>query len=175
MALTREQKQKIITELQDLLTEQKGLVFVDFSGLKAKEVLNLRKGLKKQNCLLKVSKKTLLKIAFENSKIPLRQKIDEVPAQLGIVFGFGDEIIPAKISYEFSQKNENLKILAGIVRDQEYKYLTREEIIELAKLSSREELLAKFTGTISSPIFNFVNVLKGNIKGLIYVLAKAKT
>jgi len=177
MPLTREQKQKIITELQDLLAEQKGIVFIDFSGLKAKEILSLRRGLKKQNCLLKVSKKTLLKIAFKNSKIPLWQKIDEAPGQLGIVFGFGDEIIVTKIIYEFSQKNENLKILAGIIRDRdkEYKYLSREEIIELAKLHSREELLAKLAGTISSPIFNFINVLRGNIKGLLYVLAKAKT
>jgi len=175
MPLTREQKQRIITELQDLLAKQKGIVFVDFLGLKAKEILNLRRELKKQNCLLKVSKKTLLKIAFKNSKIPFWQKIDEVPAQLGVVFGFGNEIMPAKISYEFSRKNENLKILGGVVKNEEYKYLTQEEIIELAKLPSREELLARFTGTILSPISNFISVLKGNIKGLLYVLAKAKT
>ncbi len=182
MALTREQKQKIITKLQDLLAEQKGIVFIDFSGVKAKEILNLRRGLKKQNCLLKVSKKTLLKIAFKNSKIPLWQKIDEAPGQLGIVFGFGDEITPTKITYEFSKKNENLKILAGIIKTQNsklktqnYKFLTAQEIIILAQLLSREELLAKFAGTISSPIFNFVNVLKGNIKGLIYIIKQAKT
>ena len=174
MALTCEQKQKIITELQDLLAKQKGMVFIDFSGVKAKEVLNLRKKLKKENCLLKVSKKTLLRLAFKNSKIPLWQRIDEVPGQLGVVFGFEDELTPAKVTYEFSKENENLKILAGVIRNEGYEYLTQEGIITLAKLPSREELLAKFVGTVSSPIFNFVNVLKGNIKGLIFTLSAIK-
>jgi len=175
MPLTRVQKQEIITELEDLLLKQKEMVFVDFSGLKAKKILELRKRLKKQNCLLKVPKKTLLKVAFNNVKIPFTETIGEIPGQLAVVFGFEDEIIPAKITYEFSKESEDLKILTGIIKDKNYRCLTKEEIIELAKLSSKEELLAKFIGSISSPVSNFVNILKGNIKGLLYVLTQIKT
>jgi len=66
----------------------------------------------------------------------------------------------------------NLKILGGFL---ENKFVEAEKIIELAKLPTREELLARLVGSISAPISNFINVLEANIKGLIYVLTKAKT
>jgi len=66
----------------------------------------------------------------------------------------------------------NLKILGGIFKNE---FVEAEKIIELAKLPTREELLARLVGSISAPISNFINVLEANIKGLIYVLTKAKT
>jgi large subunit ribosomal protein L10 len=48
--------------------------------------------------------------------------------------------------------------------------LSKEEIIALSKLPSKEELLAKFVGTINAPVSGFVNVLAGNLRGLVNVL-----
>jgi len=44
----------------------------------------------------------------------------------------------------------------------------------LAKIASREELLARLIGSIQAPISGFNNVLHGNIKGLINVLSSIK-
>jgi large subunit ribosomal protein L10 len=41
----------------------------------------------------------------------------------------------------------------------------------LAQLPGRQELLAKMVGSLSSPISGFVNVLQGNIKGLVLALS----
>lgn len=170
MALTREQKQKIIQEVKDKIARQKAMVFVSIENLKAKDLFGLREKLKKADCLLVVAKKTLLNIAFKEKKIDFdKEKIKGQPA---LVFGFGDEISPAKIAYQFSRKNENLKISGGFF---ENKFIEAEEVIELAKIPSREALLARIVGSISAPIANFANVLQGNIKGLITVLSKLKT
>ena len=169
MPLTREQKEKIVKKLKENIANQKAIVFVSVKGLKASELFDLRKQLKESNCLLSVAKKTLLKIAFKENKIELNEK--ELEGQVALIFGFEDEIAPAKTVYKFSLKNENLKILGGFLENQ---FRNMEEIIILAKIPSKQELLAKFIGSIKAPISGFANALQGNIKGLVYVLSNIK-
>ena len=171
MALTKIQKKKIIEDLKEKLSKQKSVVFVDFSGLNSKEIFDLRNKLKKADGLLKVAKKTLLEIAFKKSKIPIWEKIKEIPGQLALILGFKEGYEFSKIAYEFSQENKNLKILGGFFEND---LKDAEEVITLAKLPSREELLANLVGSIAAPISNFNNILKANIKGLIYIIKQIK-
>lgn len=170
MALTKEQKKKILANLKEKIVKQKVMIFADFTGLKVKDFSNLRKKLKKEGNEIKVAKKTLLSLVLKQGgfEIPLKKLKGEIAA----VFGYRDEISPAKTVYQFGLTNTNLKILGGIF---EKNFIQAERIIELAQLPTKEELLARLVGSISAPISNFVNVLEANIKGLIYVLAKAKT
>ena len=169
MALTKIQKQKILESLKEKIAKQKAMLFVDFTGLKVKDISNLRKRLKAANNDLKVAKKTLTQIAFKESR--LEMEVKKLKGEIALVFGFEDEISPAKIVWQFSQENPNLKILGGIL---ENKFVEAEKIIELAKLPTREESLARLVGTISAPISNFVNVLEANIKGLLFALSAIK-
>jgi len=171
MAQTKAQKQKILDQLKEKIARQKAMIFVDFTGLKVKDLSNLRKKLKGiTGDEIKVAKKTLLGLALKSAKLEL--EIKKIPGEIAVVFGYQDEISPAKIIWQFSQENPNLKILGGVI---ENKFREAEQIITLAQLPTKEELLAKLVGSIFAPVSNFVNVLRGNIKGLIYVLAKAKT
>lgn len=170
MPQTKEQKKKIIEDLKDKIDKTKSIVFLAIDGLKAKEVFDLRKKLKKSDCLMVVSKKTLMDLAFKGKKIDFNKK--QLKGQVALAFGFSDEMASAKITYQFSLLSGKLKILGGIL---ENKLFSGEEIIALAKLPSKNELYAKVVGTIKAPITNFVNVLQGNIKGLVYVLTKIKT
>ncbi len=170
MALNKIQKQKIIEDLKEKIARQKIMIFVGFTGLKVKDLSNLRKKLKMENNELKVAKKTLMDIALRQMKSKFEPR--KITGEIALIFGYSDIISPAKTAWQFCQEHPNLKILAGIL---ENNFVSAEKIIELAKLPSREELLAKLVGTISAPISNFVNVLEWNIKGLINVLAKAKT
>ena len=170
MPLTKEQKQKIVDDLKEKIERQKAMIFVDFTGLKVKDLSNLRKKLRTADNELKVVKKTLLSSALKERDIKI--DIEKLEGEIAIVFGFKDALSPAKIIYQFSQENLNLKILGGFF---EKKFQEAEEIITLAQLPTREELLAKLAGTIFAPVSNLVNVLQGNIKGLIYILTKVKT
>lgn len=169
MALTKEQKQKIVGGLKEKIDRQKSMVFVTIEGLAAKELFDLRERLKKADCNLSVIKKTLMDIVFKEKKI----KVDEekLEGQLALIFGFGDEILPAKIAYQFSLGNENLKILGGYF---ENKFREAEKMIVLGKIPSKQELLSSLVGSIAEPCRGFVSVLQGNIKGLIYILKQAK-
>jgi len=169
MPLTKEQKKKIIEDLKEKIDKQKSMVFVAIANLKTKDIIDLRKRLKEKDCLLFVAKKTLLKIASQKKNLLI--DIKKLEGEIALIFGFKDEISAAKISYQFSLENKNLKILGGIFEDE---FIDVEKVIALAKIPSKQELLARLVGTISSPISGFVNVLQGNIKGLIFVLNTIK-
>jgi len=169
MALTKIQKQKILDELKDKIARQKAMVFVGIEKVKVKDLSALRKKLKLQENELKVAKKTLLKLALKENKIDFDLK--ELPGEVALVFGYKDEILPAKTAYEASKENENLKILAGFI---ENKFYPAEEIIALAQIPSREELFARVAGGISAPLSGFVNVLQGKIRSLVYIFSQIK-
>ena len=169
MALNKSQKKKIIDDLKEKIEKQKIIFFVDLKGLKVKDLSNLKKRLKKVDSQIKVSKKTLLRIALKEKRIELdTQKLE---GEIASVFGFKDEILPAKTAYQFSLENKNLRILGGYF---EGKFREAEEMITFAQLPTKDELLGRLVGSISAPISNFVYVLNANIKGLIYALSAIK-
>src|SRR3989344_761123 len=123
MALLKEQKQK---DLKENIAKQKSVVFVDFTKVNSGDLFSLRNKLKEAGCVLKVGKKTLIRIAFGQSNISFWSKIkSSIPGQLALVFGIDDELTPAKISNQFSKTNENFKILGGIF---ENRFIEREKV-----------------------------------------------
>ncbi|MCD6550369.1 50S ribosomal protein L10 [bacterium] len=168
MPLTRKQKEQILEDLKEKMNRQKTMIFVDFAGLKTKDLQDLRKKLKENNSLFKVSKKTLFKKALESYQKSWVEFVDDLKGELGVVFGFGDELSPVKIVYQFSEQNENLKILGGVF---ENAFIGKKQISELAKIPGRQELLSRLVGSIKAPLSNFVGVLENNIKGLLYILS----
>ncbi len=163
--LTKQQKEQIIKDLADKIKRQKVLIFADFRGLKVKEAQDLRRKLKEVDGEYKVAKKTLIKIALEKAKKEI--DVSQFDASLSLIFGYSDLISPVKTLVKFAKEHGRLKILGGLMED---KFLTLNEIKELAAIPSREELLAKLVRSLSSPIYGFVNVLEGNIRNLLLIL-----
>jgi large subunit ribosomal protein L10 len=170
MPLKKFQKKKIIDDLKEKIEKQKILFFVDLKGLKVKDLSNLKKRLKKVDSQIKVSKKTLLKLALKERGIDLNVK--KMEGEIASVFGFKDEILPAKTAYQFSLENKNIKILGGYF---EGKFREAEEMITFAQLQTRDELLGRLVGSISAPVSDFIYVINANIKGLLQVLTQIKT
>ncbi len=157
MPLNKAQKTKQIESIKEKVSKQKSVIFVDFAKVPSKNLFDLRKSLKEQGCNLKIAKKTLARIAFGRSNISFWNKIKaSIPGQLALVFGFEDEIAPARISNQFGKTNENFKILGGIF---ENRFIAKERVIELAEIPPRNDLLGRLVGSIYSPVSSFVRVL----------------
>lgn len=169
MPISKTKKVEVVKGLADKLERQKMMVFADFSGLKVKSLCELKKKLKENNAEFKVAKKTLIGIAFKEKKIEMDVK--SLNGEVALIMGYGDQVVPAKTVYEFSKTNPSIKILGGYMENQP---LSLEQVLTLAKLPSRNELLAKLVGSLSSPSRNFVGVLQGNIRGFVSVLSQIK-
>jgi len=82
-----------------------------------------------------------------------------------------DVVSPAKVLVEFSKKNEELEIKAGYLNGS---VIDVDKVNSLAEIPPREELLAKVLAGMQAPISGLVNVLQGNIRGLVQVLNQIK-
>lgn len=165
MKQTKQQKAELIKELAEKLKVSKAVVFSDYKGLEVKDMTVLRKELRTAGVELKVLKKTLINIALKDAGIEMDAK--KLEGQIAIAVSSGDEVAAAKIIAKMAKVNENLKIVGGILGTNE---LSADEVKALAKLPSKEELLAKLVGTLNAPVSGFVNVLAGNLRGLVNVL-----
>lgn len=170
MAKTRQQKEDFIKNFNEKLQQAKSIVFVHFDGLKVKEIEELRKLFRAEKIDYVVAKKTLLKKAFEKAGI---ENYDPATfeKEVGVAFGIEDEVAPARIIQQFSKNHEALQAFGGVL---ENSFVGQEKVIELSRLPSKEELLAKVVGTINAPVSGFVNVLAGNLRKLVYVLSAVK-
>ncbi len=170
MALTKEQKQKKIEELQEKMKKQKSTLFITFDGLKNKEILSLRKSLRENSAELLVAKKTLTKLAFSKNNLDLKESPPE--GRLGLVFNYGDSFEAMRAVHDFSSKYKKLTITGGLLDNS---YINKEKAISLALLPSEEVLHTKLVLTLNAPVSNFLGVCKGNIRDLISVLSKIKS
>ena len=167
MPKTKVQKGEILRDLVEKISKSKSIVFTKFSGLEVKENEELRKELRKEGGEYYVAKKTLLNIALKENKIE-DVDINGLDGQVSTVFGYEDEVTPAKIVDKFKKgREEKIVFLGGVL---ENKFIGAESVQSLASLPSKQELYAKLVGTMNAPISGFVNVLAGNLRGLVTVL-----
>jgi large subunit ribosomal protein L10 len=169
MPLTKEQKQNIVSDLEQKIEKQKSIVFMDFTGIKVKTLAKFREVLKEQGSELKVAKKSLMEIALKNKKVELGTK--QLEGEVAMVFGYDDEITPSKLVYQFSKENGQAKILGGFL---ENKFYQMADVIRLAQLPNKEQLLGMLVGTLNAPATNFVGVLSGNMRKLVTVLSNIR-
>jgi large subunit ribosomal protein L10 len=133
--------------------------------LKVKDINDLRKKCRETEVDYLVVKKTLLKKTLSASGLD-GQLVDNFQGGIAAAFGT-DEVTPAKTLNDFSKDHPALVCLGGFL---EKKYFNQEQVLALAKLPSKQELLAQMVGSIKAPIAGFVNVLSGNLRGLVRVL-----
>jgi len=167
MPKTRVQKKVILDGISEKLGKSKSVIFAKFSKLGTKENEDLRRRLKAEGGEYYVAKKTLFNLAFKEKN----QEVDfkSMDGQMAAIFGYEDEVAPAKIVDTFRKELETEKIffLGGIL---ENKFISAEMVDSLAKLPSKRELYGRLVGSLNSPVSGFVNVLAGNLKGLVYAL-----
>jgi len=169
MPKSREQKNDTLKKLKTVFEQAKAVVFANFKGMKVSEITKVRRESKKSQSEFIVAKKTLFRKALSESGL---EGIDvkAMDGQVSIIASQGDEIAPAKIAAKYA-KGENFSILGGIM---EKKFIDSEQIKALSALPNREGLLAQLVGTMNAPISGLVNVLAGNIRGLVTVLNALK-
>lgn len=137
------QKEAAIKELAEQFKTDKLILLVDYRGINVEQVTKLRSDLRNANASYKVIKNNIVKRALNlNGENGLDSLLEGPTA---VVTSKEDYLEASKIIYKFSKDNDFYKIKGGII---DGKVMTAEEIIILAKLPSRQELLAKLAGAL---------------------------
>ena len=137
------QKEEEVNKLAEKLKDAKVILLTDYRGINVADVTKLRAELRAVKGEYKVIKNNIIKRALDaNGESGLDDLLEGPTA---IVIGTEDYLEPSKVIYNFSKNNEFYKIKGGII---DGKVMTAEEIITLAKLPSRQELMAKLAGAL---------------------------
>lgn len=157
MSKNLELKKQVVADITDKLQNCQSMVIVKYSGLTVEQVTKLRaqcRAAKVDYCVLK---NTLVRRALADLNIEGLDDVLEGPN--AFVFGMEDAVAPAKILSDFIEKEKTkaLELRAGLL---EGKAIDLKTIDSLAKLPSREVLLAKILGSMTAAIGNFVRVIE---------------
>jgi large subunit ribosomal protein L10 len=154
MAITRQKKESIVSELSASIKGASSLVFVHMKGVSVKDVEGLRKTLRDQSSGMRVVKKTLLRRALKDAGYA-----GEIPALDGevAVAWSTDPLVPAREVFSFRKGREQGVVLLGGVY--ESKFIDATGAIALASIPPIPVLRGMFVNVINSPIQRFAIAL----------------
>ncbi|MBR4020162.1 MAG: 50S ribosomal protein L10 [Firmicutes bacterium] len=150
----KQQKQVIIDEIKAKLENAQAAVVIDYMGITVEQADAMRKTLREANVDYTVYKNTLIKRAIEGTEFaPLAEVLDG-PSALAI--STEDATAPARVLNGIIKDFKKMEFKAGVV---EGTYYDKTGIEAVAEIPSRDELIAKFMGSIQSPVSKFVRTL----------------
>ena len=171
--LDRIQKKAQVKELNSIFSKMTAGVLIDYRGIEANQIVELRKKLNDSSSTMKVIKNSLARLASNDT--PFAELAVQFTKTRAIVFSDGDPVEQAKVLSEQAANIENLKILAGIlVDDGKTSILDPSQVEALSKLPSREELIVKFLFLIQAPATQFVQTLNAVPSKFVRTLAAVR-
>ena len=150
-----EQKQQIVADLADKLKNSTAGVLVNYQGITVEDDTKMRKALREAGVKYMVSKNTLTGRACDEVGLgDMKQYLNGMTA---IAISATDAVAPAKVLKKYADKVESFKILAGYL---DGAVIDDKTVIELADIPNKETLIAKFLGSIQSPVYGLARALQ---------------
>jgi len=162
-----ERKIQEVTQLADKLQHAQGLVFTQFVGLSANEMVELRRELRQNDLEYRVVKNRLAKIAAKEAGVEIDPFLQ---GPTGICFGYDDPAVPFKLTNQLAKKFGKYKLVGGFF---EGKPVEADEISALANLPSREQALTRLAAAFQAPVQKLASALAGPGRNLAVVLREA--
>lgn len=149
-----ESKQQVVAAMTEKVKNSAAGVIVDYTGITVADDTALRKELREAGVEYKVIKNTLLKRIFEESGYTFDGIYGGMTA---LAVSATDPLAAEKIVAKYAEKVETFNIKAGYM---DGKVLSVDEVVALSKVPAKEELLAKFLGSIQSPLYGFARAIQ---------------
>ena len=151
----KQQKQLIIDEIKGKLENAQAAVVIDYMGITVAEADAMRKTLREANVDYTVYKNTLIKRAIEGTDFaPLAEVLDG-PSALAI--STEDATAPARTLNKIIKDFKKMEFKAGVV---EGTFFDKNGIQAIADIPGRDVLIAKFMGSIQSPVSKAVRTFQ---------------
>jgi large subunit ribosomal protein L10 len=150
----RSQKEKLVSSLQQSLSDVACVVVTHQTGMTVEEVTDLRRQMRAAGANFKVTKNRLARRAFAGTKFERLSPMFTGPT--AIAFS-RDPVAAAKVAVEFANKNDKLRIVGGGLNEQQ---LDAEGVKSLATLPSLDQLRARLLGLLQTPATRIAAVLQ---------------
>lgn len=155
MSANLEAKKNAVEEIKSLISAAKSIVLVDYKGITVEQDTALRKSLRTNNVTYKVIKNTLFKKACEQLGI---EGFDAaLNGTTAFAFGNDDETVAPRMVKNAMKEISNLSIKAGYYNG---KAIEEKEVITLASVPSKEQLVAQLLYVLNEPVAKLARAFK---------------
>lgn len=161
-----QKKVKAVEDLVEKLSRVTVAVSTDFSGMSVNAMTALRRHLRDQGVEYRVVKNTLAERAAEATEHPEFKELLQGPTALA--FGYDDPIAPIKALVDYVRANRLPVVLRAAAIDG--RVYRDAQLTALATLPTKEVLVGRLVGQLSSPITRLVSALNRPLQGLVTVL-----
>lgn len=148
-------KQAVVDEIKEKLSKAQSAVVIDYMGINVDQATEMRKILREAGVDYRVYKNTLVNRAVQGTEFEGLTAVLEGPS--AFAFSYEDATAPARELKKLIKKFEKMEFKAGVVAGEFY---DKEGIEQIASLPSRDELIAKFMGSIKNPVSKFAYLLQ---------------
>jgi len=143
-----------VEQIRQWLAQSRGQILTDYRGLTVREITDLRRQLRQAGAEFHVVKNTLYRLATDGNLPPELEPHLHGPT--AVAFIRGDEAAAAKVLVDFIKQARKTEIKALVLGQRVY---PASAVETLAKLPSREVMLAQLLGALQSPISGLVGTL----------------
>jgi len=165
MAISKDKKNQLVADLDQLLSDAKMTVYAQYQGLSVADLQDLRAMAREQGVKIKIVKNRLVKVALGEIAIYKDTDTSGLQGQLLYAISSEDEVAPAQILDQFARTHEALSLKGAF--SAEGKTLSEDEVKSLAKLPSKAQLIAEVISLLESGISNITTALSGNLHALL--------
>ena len=165
MAISKAKKETLVADLTALLESAKLTAYARYQGLTVAELQELRKAAREAGVKIKVVKNRLVKVAMNEIGVYKDTDTTNLVGQLVYAISDTDEVAPAKVLAEFAKNHPALELAGGF--NDAGKAMDQTEITTLAKMPSKNELIAQVVAQLLSPMGDTVSALSGGLSGII--------
>ena len=161
MSANLEAKKLIVEEIKEKLSKAKSVTFVDYNALTVAEDTEMRREFKNNGAEYKVYKNKLLLLAL--SELGINGAEEFLHGTSAVAFSYDDEVSGARITCKTAEKTKKLTVKFGLL---DGKIVESKEIEALAKLPTKEVLIATLLRTLNAPITGLARVSIAPVEGL---------
>lgn len=165
MALTKDQKNEVVSEITELLSSSKMTVVAKYQGTTVKAMQDLRRQSKESGTTIKVVKNRLVIKALHANDTFKDADTSDLEGMLLYAFNDQDEVAPAQSLKSFAKNNPSIEFVGAY--SAEGKFLSAEDVKALADLPGKDQLIAQVIATLTSPLNDVTNALSGNLHALL--------
>jgi large subunit ribosomal protein L10 len=164
--MRRDEKETFVAEFRERVDRSPVLYLTDFSGLNVKSMTDLRQKLKESGAEYVVAKNRLMIRALEGADLP--DLGEALTGPTGVIFGYEDVVATAKVLSDFAKDHDDRPAFKIGVLDN--KILDAAQLEKLARLPSRDQLLAELVGAMQAPMTALVGAMQGKLQEMAGIL-----
>jgi len=162
-------KQWMVKEFSHMLKESSNTFMANFSNLNVIEQEEIRNELRQLRSSFVVVKNSICKRVF--NELNQKKLKDYLDGPTAIILVKDEPIKVTKVLVGFSKRYPNFEVKGGLIEEEVY---SEDKLKELAELPSKIVLLAKFVGSVGTPMIRFLQILDMQIRRVVYVLSQIK-